>query len=101
VISSTSWSSFPIHILRSHVLVRPSLDLLQQDLDEPILLRTLAGKCAALLRVPHKVTLGLESADLDIWVALVVQKVEQVDEDGAESLCTVSQTYPNTLVTLY
>lgn len=62
------------------------LHLLQQDFDEPLLFRTTTWKQIPIPRELAEFAVRLESEYLKLWVAAMVNKVEEVDEDRFEDL---------------
>lgn len=64
--------------------------LLQENLDEPLLLRAVSGKFMALASVRVELAPCLEAQNLQLWVTAVIDNVEQVDEDTPENLRYVS-----------
>lgn len=62
--------------------------LLQQDLDETFLLRAASWKFAPVASKSIEFAPRLERHHLQLWVAAVINEVEQVDEDGLEDLWT-------------
>ena len=52
------------------------LQLLQQNLDEPFLLRTIQWKPMTISRESIELIVRLESKQLEIWVAAMVNEVE-------------------------
>lgn len=67
-----------------------SLHLLQQNLDEALLLCAVTRKLVSLARELVELAVRLETQDLEFWVAAVVHKIEQVDEDGFQNLFSIS-----------
>ena len=68
-----------------------TLHLLQQDFDEPLLLRTVAWKLVALPRKLVELAVRLKPQYLKVfWIAAMVNKTEEVDEDSLQDLVNVS-----------
>ncbi len=64
--------------------------LLQQNLDETFLLCTVSWKLVTLASELVELAISLETLYFEIWVAAMIDNVEQVDKYGFQSLTEVS-----------
>lgn len=65
--------------------------LLQQNFDEPLLLCTVARELMSLLCESVELAIGLKSLHLEVRIATVVYKIEEVDEDWFQDLSSISK----------
>ena len=68
-----------------------ALHLLQQNLNEALLFRTVTRKLVTLASELVEFTVRLEAQHLGGWVAPVIHKIEEIDEDRLQDLLSVSK----------